>query len=307
MNSPKLPKVLVVDDDPINLQALVGLLDSHCQILVARNGEEALRRLERADPLPDLVLLDIQMPGMNGYEVCRTIKNNPVTTHLPIIFITAHTEVEQEVEGFESGGVDFIHKPFHETIVLARVKTHLELKQRGDQLARLASVDPLTGLANRRRFDQFLEFEWRRGIRHRSHLSLILMDVDHFKLYNDHYGHPQGDACLMAMAGVLRGVMHRSMDLSARYGGEEFVCVLPETDSEGALAVAERIRRAVEELAIPHARSLVADQVTLSLGVATMIPLSGELPQELVKRADNALYQAKQAGRNRVVLHVPTP
>ncbi|MBF0309176.1 MAG: diguanylate cyclase [Magnetococcales bacterium] len=307
MTDSEKPTILIVEDDLVNLHALVALLSPHYQLLVAKNGEEALRRVACADPLPDLVLLDIMLPGMNGYQFCQTLKQNSRMVTVPVIFLTSITDVAGETRAFETGGVDFIQKPFHESIVLARVKTHIELKRRGDLLEQLSTRDPLTKLCNRRRFDQFLEFEWYRAARHHHSLTVILMDIDHFKLYNDHYGHPAGDACLIRVAQAAAQVMKRKVDFLGRYGGEEFVCVLPECRGEAGIALGERIRQNVEARAIPHEASLVADTVTMSVGVASIFPTPDMTPVLLVEMADEALYQAKKEGRNRVVLFSKNP
>ncbi|MBF0416804.1 MAG: GGDEF domain-containing protein, partial [Magnetococcales bacterium] len=190
--------------------------------------------------------------------------------------------------------------PYRPGIVLARVRNHIELKRRGDLLERLAILDGLTSIPNRRRFDQFLEYEWNRSQRHGHPFSLLLMDIDFFKMYNDFYGHAQGDVCLRKVADAIARSMPRSMDLAARYGGEEFASVLPETQEAGAHAVAQRILGAVRDLKIPHAHSKAAPFVTLSIGVASMLPSPEMLPLDLIVRADQALYKAKRAGRNQV-------
>ncbi|MBF0159982.1 MAG: GGDEF domain-containing protein, partial [Magnetococcales bacterium] len=187
------------------------------------------------------------------------------------------------------------------TVVLARIKNHMELKRRGDMLERIAILDGLTGIPNRRRFDQTISYEWERSLRYRHVLTLIMMDIDFFKLYNDRYGHAGGDECLKKVAGAIAAAMPRTVDLAARYGGEEFACILPETDSKGAMAVAERILERVRGLQIPHAQSRVADHVTVSIGVATTVPKANQSFSDLIQQADEALYHAKNDGRNRVV------
>ncbi|MBF0188210.1 MAG: diguanylate cyclase [Magnetococcales bacterium] len=296
-------KILIVDDEKINIDVLIGLLKPHYHIVVAKDGEQALRRLEKR-PLPDLVLLDVMMPGMDGYEVCRAIKANVVTQAIPVIFVTAKNDERDEARGFEAGAVDYIPKPFSPLIAMARVKTHIELKRRGDMLEKLAVMDGLTGIANRRRFDEFLDYEWERSVRYGHDFSLILMDIDFFKFYNDTYGHAEGDDCLKRVATAVADAMPRTVDLAARYGGEEFACILPETDEEGARVVADRILDNVRTLMIPHEKSQAADHVTLSLGIATAkAPISEERTLDLVELADTALYSAKQSGRNRIAVH----
>ncbi|MFD1625875.1 diguanylate cyclase [Azospirillum griseum] len=291
------PKILVVDDIPSNVHVLSRILKDDYDIYFATDGEKALDLVQTR--LPDLVLLDIMMPGMDGYEVCARIKADPATHDIPIIFISAKSEVEDETRGLEVGAIDFITKPISPPIVKARVRNHLLLKRQTDLLRSLSFLDGLTGIANRRRFDETMAREWRRCARSRQPLSLILLDVDHFKTYNDHYGHQAGDECLRAVAAVLADRVKRTGDLVARYGGEEFVCLLPETEGEGAMQVAERLRSAVADSAIPHAQSLVASHVTISLGVATVIPTMDVAPATLTQTADQLLYQAKRSGRNR--------
>lgn len=296
----EMPKILVVDDEKINLDVLGGLLQPHYRVVFAKDGEQAIHRMEKV-PLPDLVLLDIIMPGIDGYEVCRRLKDTLSTRNIPVIFITAMGQEKDETQGFAVGAVDYIVKPFSPPIVLARVKTHIELKRRGDMLERLAILDGLTGIPNRRRFDQFLDYEWERSLRYGRAFSLLLMDIDYFKLYNDSYGHAEGDRCLRSVAGAIVRAMPRSVDLAARYGGEEFACVLPETGVEGARVVAERILDNIHAMGIPHINSKVAELVTMSIGVVTALPSSSIRTLDMVKMADKALYQAKHGGRNRIV------
>ncbi|MBF0134865.1 MAG: diguanylate cyclase [Magnetococcus sp. DMHC-1] len=295
------PVILIVDDESFNIDVLLNLLREEYTIIVAKSGEQALKRLE-GKQLPDLVLLDILMPGIDGYEVCRKIKEGFRTRNLPVIFITALNDADEETAGFQTGAVDYITKPFCPAVVLARVRTHIELKRSRDLLEILAKEDGLTGIANRRRFNEFLEFEWSRAKRKQTSISLTLMDIDFFKPYNDHYGHAAGDECLRRVGHALKRSMNRSVDLVARYGGEEFSCVLPDTDGPGALGVANRLLNAVRELAVPHHHSKVAEHVTMSIGVATLVPHADQMPDMLIEMADRALYLAKEGGRNRIEL-----
>jgi diguanylate cyclase (GGDEF)-like protein len=293
------PTVLVVDDEPSNVQALAKLVKGDARVQVANNGEKALA-LAAGDSPPDLILLDIQMPDIDGYEVCRRLKADPATSEIPVIFVTARDTASDEERGLLLGAVDYIAKPFYPAIVRARVRTHLELKRKTDLLERIAWIDGLTSTPNRRYFDDQLDKERRRAQREGHPLSVVMMDVDHFKAYNDHYGHGAGDECLQQVAQAVSRTAARPSDLVARYGGEEFVALLPGTDSAGAAELAERFRAAVADRAIPHAYSSTAEVVTLSLGVATWAPDAGDIPAaELVKMADEALYSAKAAGRNR--------
>lgn len=295
------PKVLVVDDVPSNLDILVEQLnDDTLELVVALSGEEGLY-LARSAP-PDLILLDVMMPGMDGYSLCRILKQDPLLKDIPVVFLTARDEPTDVEFGFALGAVDYIHKPFSMPILKARVRSHLALKRKNDQLAKLACTDPLTGIANRRQFDSVLEREWLRAQRDNTPLSVIMIDVDFFKRYNDHYGHIAGDHCLRQVALALEGALNRPGDLLARYGGEEFVALLPETDMIKAITVAERMRAAVNLLALEHADSSASDCVSVSLGGATALPGQQLKVEELLPRADEQLYLAKQAGRNCVSL-----
>lgn len=292
-------KILIIDDEKVNLDVLDGLLKPHYRTVVAKDGQQALKRLEK-NPLPDLILLDITMPIMDGYAVCRAIKNNLLTREIPIIFITGKSEEQDEAFGFQVGAVDYIVKPFSPLVTLARVKTHIDLKKRGDVLQRQATLDGLTGIPNRRRFDEFLEYEWERSLRFQHPLSVILIDIDFFKLYNDHFGHAQGDACLKQVAKTIMETMPRTVDLASRYGGEEFSCILPETNADGTLTVARRILENCRNLKLPHPRSKATDHVTVSLGTATTTPTKDLRKLDIVEMADKALYTAKKSGRNQI-------
>jgi len=293
--------ILIVDDDSINLNILSGEFSRDYNIVLAKSGEQALKRMEKSRI--DLVLLDIMMPDMDGYEVCRRLKAQDTTRHIPVIFISAMSEDEDEARGLLLGSVDYIKKPFYLPIVRARIKTCLDLKMKTDMLEQLVSLDGLTNIFNRRKFNEMLDSEWNRAIRDENPLSLILIDVDQFKSYNDHYGHAAGDDCLRRVANTLKTGIKRASDFLARYGGEEFAVILPGTDLAGAGHVAENMRKDIETLRIPHARSQVAAHVTVSLGVATIKPQKDLLsPVVLIKEADKMLYRAKEEGRNRMRL-----
>ncbi len=292
------PKLLVVDDQRINILVLNELFRNDCEVFMATNGEQALQ-ICRAQ-LPDLVLLDVQMDGIDGFEVCRRLKADAESRNIPVIFITAQGGEADEVRGLQLGAVDFIAKPINPVIVRARVQTHLTLKLQSDLLRSMALFDGLTGVPNRRKFDEQLVRDWRQSQREQTALSVILIDVDHFKRYNDHYGHQAGDAALQAVARVLDGTLKRPHDLLARYGGEEFVGVLPNTGLSEAVELAERMQTEVRALNLEHVGSPEAQVVTISLGVATVVARSDLAPQALVEAADQQLYAAKQAGRARV-------
>ncbi|MBF0202058.1 MAG: response regulator [Desulfamplus sp.] len=295
-------RILIVDDERPNIQVLNAILQENYEISVALNGQQALKRA-LGGKKPDLVLLDIQMPDMDGFQVCQMLQEHPETRDIPVIFITAKSNEKDEERGLAAGAVDYITKPFGPVVVMARIRVHLELKRKRDILRNLSNKDGLTSIANRRRFEEFLEFEWQRAVRKGEPLSLIMADIDHFKLYNDHYGHGAGDDCLREVARSLSSVVSRQTDLVARYGGEEFICLLTGTDRDGALEVAQKMRETVEALGIPHAFSPVARTVTLSLGATSLVPQrDGKTAQELFLTADKALYQAKSTGRNKVAM-----
>jgi diguanylate cyclase (GGDEF)-like protein len=298
--------ILVVDDAPTNIKILHRLLAPEHEVLCATNGAEALEIAARVRP--DLILLDILMPEMDGYEVIRRLRADPGTTQIPVIFVTAMGEEADEEVGLTLGAVDYIAKPYRPLVVQARVRTHLELKRHRDLLAELACIDGLTGLYNRRHLDDTGAIEVQRAIRSGEPLSLILIDVDHFKAYNDHYGHLAGDECLRQIATALRDTLKRSTDLAFRYGGEEMACLLPNTGEEGALGIAREARADIAALALPHAGTPVGQGhglVTVSMGVATMRPLPGQGLAALIALADLALYRAKAGGRDRIEVARP--
>jgi diguanylate cyclase (GGDEF)-like protein len=294
------PLILIVDDLTTNIQLLVHILGGEYRVKFASSGSTALE-LANGDEKPDLILLDVMMPDMDGYEVCRRLHESPETCDIPVIFVTAKHEACEQVQGFASGGVDFITKPFDLTIVRARVQAHLMLKQQIKRMEEIASLDGLTRIPNRRQLDKTLESEWRRATRSQTSLSLLMIDVDHFKKFNDHYGHSAGDKCLQAVALALQSTVCRPGDFVARYGGEEFTVILQETEEAGALYIAEQLRSAVAALNITHAGSDTCHHVTISIGSATTLPTADRECFTLIEAADQALYQAKRAGRNRAV------
>jgi diguanylate cyclase (GGDEF)-like protein len=293
----KIPCILVVDDQPINIQALYRIFAPDHRVLMATSGAKALA-LCKEDP-PDLVLLDVVMPEMDGHEVCERLKADESTRNIPVIFVTSHTDAAEETRGLELGAVDFIAKPVNPAVVRARVKTHLTLKAQSDLLRQMVFTDGLTGVANRRCFNERLETEWRRAARAALPLSLLMLDVDHFKRFNDRYGHPVGDECLRRVAASIKSSLLRPGDMVARYGGEEFACILPETDLEGALALCADIEKSLRGLNIEHADSDVYHAVTLSIGVAMSLPDRDGDPTRLLALADAQLYRAKHSGRGR--------
>ena len=323
-------KILIVDDRIELIKVLsLTLAKKGYQIEHSLNGETAIKLAQST--LPDLILLDIQMPKMDGYQVCYHLKSDPRTKEIPIIFLTANDDVDSKVKGLELGGVDYVTKPFELREILARIQRKLEigelqkqLKQKNEllqqevnqcnriekdlylanqQLKKLVVTDGLTKVANRLRFDRYLSQEWKRLTRDKTPLGLILCDVDYFKLYNDRYGHQAGDDCLARVAQAISRAVQRPADLVARYGGEEFAVILPNIDSAGTICVAHKIKVSVGSLAIGHELSTVSDYVTLSQGVTNIVPSHEIAAENLITVADLALYDAKKQGRNRIVFH----
>ena len=292
--------ILVVEDDS-TIQALItAVLAMNYDVTAVNTGKAALEQALTGHF--DLILLDVGLPDLDGFSVCRQIKNDQRGRDIPVIFLTSRNSAQDEVNGLEAGGIDYIAKPINPAILRARVNNHAELKHSRDTLTRLARIDSLTGLPNRRTFDDVLDREWRRLARSNSPLSLILFDVDHFKLYNDTYGHGGGDLCLRQVAESAITALQRPADMVARYGGEEFAAILPDTGAAGAVAVAEGIREGIANLKVEHEKSSTAPHVTVSIGLVTDVPNLEHSPEILITRADRALYAAKAGGRNRVVV-----
>jgi diguanylate cyclase (GGDEF)-like protein len=322
-------RILVVDDSALMRAMLVRLLRQVGQtdVLTADSGASAFATLgfdDDSNPAAiDLILMDLVLPDTDGIAAIRALASRKRLRNIPVIMVTAMQEVEVLRGAFEAGATDYLTKPLNEVELLARVGAALRLKREIDrreaherelvamsqalatanaQLEQLSRTDPLTGLANRRSFDQVLASEWARGLRQRTPLTLLLLDVDHFKRFNDTYGHQEGDRCLIAVAGVLREAASRASDLAARYGGEEFVILLPDTDAEGGRAVGERALATLATLAIPHRASSVGPFVSASIGIASCIPEARTSAKALVEAADRALYRAKETGRARVMV-----
>jgi diguanylate cyclase (GGDEF)-like protein len=300
--------ILLVDDDPGAIQLMGRILADVGELRFATNGKDALR-LAR-DSAPDLILLDAEMPGMSGFELLRTLKAESSLADVPVIFITSHSEAGFEVSALDMGAADFIAKPLKSSRVLARVRTQLRMKHMADELRRTATTDSLTGVANRRQFDESLEREWLRARRSGDPVSLLMIDVDHFKLYNDRYGHPKGDVCLRHVTQALLSACKGQADLVARYGGEEFVILLPQTPRHGAQRMAQQVLDEVAAFGIFHEDLQTTHYVSVSVGVACFDDASAcwednshaVRASDLVQAADKALYSAKQAGRGQAKL-----
>lgn len=290
-------RILVVDDAMENIQILHAALQDEHEVLFALDGAKALElaRVQR----PDLILLDAVMPEMDGHRVLAALRADAHLRDIPVIFVTALSSPEDETGALDAGAADFISKPVNAAVVRARVRTQLTVKRQADALRALTLTDSLTGVANRRAFSERMDTEWRRCARAGLPMALILADIDHFKMYNDYYGHQAGDACLEQVAQAMRRTAGRAQDMVARYGGEEFAILLPQLDAGGAECVAQRLLAELAALAIPHAASPASPVLTASMGIATTVPVNGQSGAALIRAADAALYEAKAAGRNR--------
>jgi len=290
--------ILIVDDEKMNVDFLGSILSPMYDLMVSRNGARALELAK--EQKPDLILLDVLMPDISGFDVIVKLKESEVTSNIPVIFITGLTSDEDEEKGFGLGAVDYITKPFKKVSVIARVNTHIQIVDQIRTIESIALIDTLTKISNRRGFENRLQLEWCKSLREKMQISLLMMDIDNFKEYNDKYGHQQGDAALIAFAEISSKTLLRAVDFIARWGGEEFVILLPGTDIDGAAEVAERVRRNVEESVIPTLEGGESG-ITVSIGITTMLPCTNTPTDEFIKKADKALYIAKEAGRNTIV------
>lgn len=327
MNDKNEINILIVDDRQENLLVLESLLDNmNCNIIKATSGNEALSLM--LDYEFALVLLDVQMPDMDGFETAELMRSNSRTRYVPIIFVTAISKEQKCIfKGYEIGAVDYLFKPIEPIILQSKVKVFLELynqkklveeqakllelkilelievKEANFKLESLSASDGLTGISNRRSFDNYIKMSLKNCMRSKKTISLIMGDIDYFKAYNDNYGHLKGDECLVKVAKALASSIKRPLDFVARYGGEEFAVVLPETNKEDAISIAEQIRDNIRSLAITHEHSQVAPYITLSLGIATILPKLSYSVEKFIDNADKALYKAKSNGRNRVSIY----
>jgi len=325
MNQKNSINILIVDDRLENLFVLESLLENmNCNIIKATSGNEALSLMLDYDFA--LVLLDVQMPDMDGFETAELMRSNTRTRYVPVIFVTAISNEQKCIfKGYEVGAVDYLFKPIEPVILQSKVRVFIELYNQkklveeqskllqlrikelselradNDRLENLSFCDGLTGISNRRQFDQYLEISFKNSLRSGKPLSLIMADIDYFKTYNDNYGHLKGDECLIKVAKTMVSSVKRPLDLVARFGGEEFAVILSETDINGAIIVAENLRKNIEALALKHEYSSVVPYITISLGVTTIMPSHLYSIEEFINRADKALYKAKSSGRNNVV------
>ena len=300
-------KILIVDDSLVNQAVLRNILTSETAsakganapyiIEVANAGPEGLEKARTMKP--DLILLDIIMPGMNGFEVLALLKESQETWSIPVIIITGLEDAENEEKGLVLGAVDYITKPFKEAVVLARIKNHRLIVEQMRMIEHQSLYDPLTNIMNRRSFNLQIEGLWAYSIRKQEPLSVIMIDIDHFKNFNDTYGHQLGDVVLQITAKSIMSALKRASDQVFRWGGEEFTVLLPDTPLDGAVMVAERVREAIGSSEIPYSGGAPL-RVTASLGAASAIPFGDDIIDNLIKQADTAMYNAKESGRNRV-------
>ncbi|MCT7622710.1 GGDEF domain-containing response regulator, partial [Aliarcobacter butzleri] len=289
--------ILVVDDMTTTLLLLHDLLKDTYEVKIAKSGTKALEILESPNDI-DLILLDIEMPDINGYDVCKRIKNNETIKNIPIIFITGRTSQEDEEYGLNLGAIDYITKPFNKAIVKLRIKNYLDLKIKNDMLEKLSMYDGLTNIRNRRFFDETFEKTFSEIKRDKKSLAVLMIDIDFFKPYNDNYGHGQGDETLRKVAKALEKTIKRASDFVARYGGEEFVILLKDIKKDGVEAVANNLLNAVRELKITHEFSKIENYVTVSIGASFYNSNSDITKLELLLKADETLYSVKNSGRN---------
>lgn len=293
----KKPTILVVDDMTTTLLLIHDLLKDTYEVKIAKSGAKALEILESPNDI-DLILLDIEMPDINGYDVCKRIKNNETIKNIPIIFITGRTSQEDEEYGLNLGAIDYITKPFNKAIVKLRIKNYLDLKIKNDMLEKLSMYDGLTNIRNRRYFDETFEKTFNEIKRDKKSLAVLMIDIDFFKPYNDNYGHGQGDETLRKVAKALEKTIKRASDFVARYGGEEFVILLKDINKDGVEAVANNLLNAVRELKITHEFSKIENYVTISIGASFYNSSSDITKLELLLKADETLYSVKNNGRN---------
>ena len=293
----KKPTILVVDDMTTTLLLIHDLLKDTYEVKIAKSGTKALEILNAPNDI-DLILLDIEMPDINGYEVCKILKNNEQTKNIPIIFVTARNSEEDEEYGLNLGAIDYITKPFNKTITKLRLKNYLEMKIKNDLLEKISMYDALTNIRNRRFFDETFETTFLEAKRDKLSLAIMMIDIDFFKPYNDNYGHGQGDIALKKVAKALEKTIKRPSDFVARYGGEEFVILLKDVNKDGVEAVANNLLNAVRELKITHEFSKIENYVTVSIGASFYNSNSDITKLELLLKADEALYNVKNSGRN---------
>jgi len=290
--------LLIVDDDNTSIKVLVDALDMDYAIYTETNGNKAIEKAKECKP--DLILLDINIPDMDGYRTLSELKNCEETSKIPVIFIAGFDNEENEEKALLLNASDYIKKPINPTIVKLRVRNQIQFLNQIRSIERLSLIDQLTGIPNRRSFDERLQMEWKRAKREQMSISLLMLDLDKFKYINDTYGHQQGDIVLQAVAKNLQQAFNRPADFTARWGGEEFVVLLPNTHLSGAMNIAEKIRSGVEKMEIPYYEGIII-KLTVSIGVNSLVPEQNSSINAFISNADKALYAAKDAGRNKII------
>lgn len=294
-----MERILIIDDSIVQASILKRILQDEYEVDLCTDSNQGLRLTQ--EKAFSLILLDVIMPGRDGFEVLTQLKKQELSRDVPVILITSLSDVVDEEKGLLLGAVDYIVKPFNAHIVQARVRTHTQLYAYRRTFADLALTDGLTGIPNRRNYNERAAREWTRAVRDRSPLSIGLVDIDFFKQYNDHYGHPKGDEVLRRVAQTVAGHLHMAVDFAGRYGGEEFVFLLPDTIEEHGKHIAHEICDSVHALNIPHEKSSISDWITVSIGGMTVTPAPGDDYAVSFKIVDDMLYHAKRSGRNRVM------
>jgi len=301
-NTEQMSKICLVDDNMTSLTIARDMLKSSYKVYPSPSAAKFFELIENVTP--DLILMDVDMPQMNGYEAVTLLKQDDRFKDIPVIFLTAKDDEESELKGFQLGAVDYITKPFHPAIIKARITTHLTIVEQRRIIEKISLTDTLTKIPNRRNFDKHMDSEWKRAVREDLSIGMIMIDADHFKKFNDNYGHQQGDVALQTLAHVISTSIRRGSDFAARWGGEEFTVLLPNTEADGVLRVAENIRKNVEKVIIPRVDDAsLGLNITISVGGVAEIPTSTSSMEDFIKKSDEALYKAKESGRNRVVLY----
>jgi diguanylate cyclase (GGDEF)-like protein len=290
-------KILIIDDEVQNIRVLTNILKEDYEVYAEVDSLEAIATAEEI--MPALILLDVIMPEMDGHEVISELKSSDKTRGIPVIFITGLDNSDAEQKGLILGAADYIAKPFCSAIVKLRVRNQMKIIHQIRTIEAISSTDQLTGIANRRGFDNHMSREWGRAFREKLPISGLLIDIDNFKIYNDTYGHQQGDVALQIIAGTLKSLIRRANDISARWGGEEFIVLLPNTDKEGAVDIAEKIRAKIEQTPIPLLNGK-STMLTASIGVNTVVPRINCSIDDFIEAADKSLYEAKNTGKNKV-------
>ena len=293
-----MEKILIIDDSPVQANFLRSILDADHDVTVVNTAEAGLEQAKTGGY--SLILLDVIMPGMDGFQLLKLLQEEVIAFQTPVILITSLNDIQNEERGLTLGAVDYITKPFHPGIVRARVNTHIKLYQYRTKIEQEATVDQLTGVANRRRYDRVSAKRWQDALRLGVPLSICMFDIDKFKVYNDTFGHPAGDKVIKAVAETASSMLRRGTDFFARYGGEEFVALILGNDAKNDFEHMKRIRQAVEDLHIAH-NPEVSPWVTISIGGISVLPKAESSFDTYLKMADAMLYDAKRFGRNQVV------